>query len=77
MKHKDFAELAAMPWYLWILLGSLLLTQSIWIYKDAEKRGENKWLWGLYGLTNVPTSGFVYWFVTRKIWRRFKRNKAQ
>jgi hypothetical protein len=53
------------PVYGWILVAVLLISQASWIFLDASKRGENKWLWGLYGLTNVPSSLIVYLLVTR------------
>lgn len=73
MSFPSSNELSVIPLPLWILLAAILLTQGIWIYKDAEKRGENKWLWGLFGLLNVPTNLLVYLFITRKVWQRFKR----
>lgn len=54
-----------LPVYVWILLAVVLLSQGSWIFMDASKRGENKWLWGLYGLTSVPSSLIVYLLVTR------------
>ncbi len=59
-----------LPWFFWLLIFSLLLAQAIWVYLDAQKRGHNKWLWGLFCLLNVPTNGLVYLFVTR--WMRSK-----
>lgn len=49
-----------------VLLVLILLTQGSWIFYDASKRGENKWLWGIYGLIQVPTSLIIYLIVTRK-----------
>lgn len=48
-----------------IVLICLILTQAVWIFLDARKRGENYWLWGFLGLLNVPTSLIVYLLVTR------------
>ena len=44
---------------------ALLIIQAVWIFVDAKKRGENHWLWGLFGLLNVPTSLIIYLIVTR------------
>jgi hypothetical protein len=66
--HADFNEL---PWWGWVLLGAVLLAQSIFIFHDAQKRGAKAWLWGLYGLTSVPTAYIVYWFC---VMRRRKTN---
>jgi uncharacterized iron-regulated membrane protein len=52
----------------------LLLLQANWIFSDARKRGEKHyWLWGLFGLINVPQSLIVYLIVTRIIFK--KKNK--
>lgn len=61
---------ADFPWYLWVLLFSLLFTQGIWVFLDAQKHGYNKWLWGFFALLNVPSNGLVYWLVTRKLGKR-------
>ncbi len=50
-----------------VFLMLLLLSQGVWIFYDASKRGENKWLWGIYGLIQIPTSLIVYLIVTRKL----------
>lgn len=75
MSYASANDLSVIPLPLWFLIAAILLTQSILIYKDAEKRGENKWLWGLFGLLNCPTNGFIYWFVTRKVWQRFMKKQ--
>jgi len=54
----------------------LLLAQATWIFLDARKRGEKRyWLWGLFGLINVPQCLIVYLIVTRIILDRNKDNK--
>lgn len=53
-------------WWAYPLIALLLLTQSLWIFHDARKRGENAWLWGLLGLLNIPSSLLVYLLVTRR-----------
>lgn len=50
------------------ILIPILLIQSLWIFYDAKKRKEKYyWLWGLFGLLNVPSSLLVYLLVTRVI----------
>ncbi|MGI6113289.1 MAG: zinc ribbon domain-containing protein [Mahellales bacterium] len=44
---------------------ALLIIQAAWIFVDAKKKGENHWLWGLFGLINVPMSLIIYLIVTR------------
>lgn len=67
--EKNLNEL---PLYAWILLGILLLGQSIWMFRDAQKHKTIPWLWGLWALTSVPTPLVVYLIAVRKI---FKKNK--
>jgi len=51
----------------WVLLGALVVAQATWIFRDARRRGEAyAWLWGLFGLINVPSSLIVYVLVTRR-----------
>jgi hypothetical protein len=48
------------------ILIPLLLVQGTWMFLDARKRGESYyWLWGLWGLTSIPTPLIVYILVTR------------
>lgn len=49
----------------WVLLGALLMAQAYWIFRDANRRGYNPWLWGAFGLLNVPSSFIVYLLVVR------------
>jgi len=60
-------ELNDIPIYLWVILICALLTQGCWIFWDASKRGENKWLWGFFGLLNIPSNLIVYLVVTRVV----------
>jgi hypothetical protein len=54
------------PW-IWPLAALILLCQATWIYLDARKRGERRFLWGLLGLVNCPSALIVYLLVTRVI----------
>ena len=63
---NDIEKILSIHPILLIFLMLLLLSQGIWIFYDASKRGENKWLWGIYGLIQVPTSLIIYLIVTRK-----------
>lgn len=50
------------------LLIVLLFIQGVFIFFDARNRGEKYyWLWGLFGLLNVPSSLIIYLIVTRVI----------
>lgn len=65
-------EFDKLPLFAWILLGILLLSQSIWIFRDAQKQKRLPWLWGLWGLLQFPTPLVVYLIVVRKIFRKSK-----
>ncbi len=57
-----------------IILAPFLMLQALWIFKDAKKRGQRfYWLWGLFGLLNIPESLIVYLIVTRLILDRLKK----
>ncbi len=64
---NDINKLLEIPYPLLILIAVLLLVQGSWIFYDASKRGENKWLWGLFGILNVPSNLIIYLLVTRMI----------
>ena len=59
------ADLRLIPIWGWCIIASLLLTQSILLFKDAQKEGVNPWFWGIWGLTNVPTVAIVYLLVVK------------
>ena len=58
-------ELRNVPSAVFILIAALLFAQGTWIFLDAQKRGSNKWLWGFFGLLNVPSNLIIYLIVTR------------
>lgn len=60
-------ELKLIPQYLWVILAAAALTQGCWIFMDASRRGEHKWLWGFFGLLNIPSNLIIYLLVTRVI----------
>lgn len=53
-----------MSWSSLALLAVLLMAQAFWIFTDARRKGYNAWLWGAFGLLNVPSSLIVYLLVT-------------
>jgi len=61
---------AAVPWWGWMLIGALLLTQGTWIFLDARKRGARAWFWGFVGLVSCPGSLLLYWLVVRTNWKK-------
>lgn len=51
-----------------VLLSPILLIQGAWIFRDAKKRGEKYyWIWGIFGILNVPSNLIIYLLVTRVI----------
>ncbi|HEY4390152.1 MAG TPA: hypothetical protein VGN02_02270 [Paenibacillus sp.] len=61
----------SLPIWVWLLVGLTLLTQGIFMFLDARRRGRKAWLWGLWGLINFPLPLVVYsiaviWLDSRK-----------
>jgi len=56
----------------------LALLQGAWIFFDARRRKERYyWLWGIFGLMNIPSSLLIYLCVTRVISRILKNKKKE
>lgn len=72
--NNDISQLSKIHPLLWVLIAALLLIQGSWIFYDASKRGENKWIWGFFGLLNVPSNLIIYLLVTRTV---LKSKKCQ
>lgn len=55
-------ELQELPVWLWIVLAIVLLLQGTWLFRDARDRGQGwkAWLWGIWGLTVVPSPAVCY-----------------
>jgi hypothetical protein len=53
----------------------ILLIQGAWVFFDARRRKEKYyWLWGIFGLMNIPSSLIIYLLVTRVILNKKKKN---
>lgn len=61
---NSFAEVH-LPWWQWVLLAALLLTQGTWLFLDARRRGARSWFWGLWGVIQCPMPLLVYWLLVR------------
>lgn len=48
-----------------IIVGIILLIQSIYLFIDARKNGMNYWFWGIIGLIQVPMPLIFYMLVRR------------
>lgn len=66
------ADLYGIPVYGWILVACLVLPQGIFLFRDAQKHGENPWLWGIWGLTTFPLPIVLYLIFIRKIFKKRK-----
>lgn len=51
--------------YILVIVFIILFCQASWMFYDASKRGGNKWIWGLFGLINAPSSLIIYLIITR------------
>ncbi|MFD1175183.1 transcriptional regulator [Paenibacillus puldeungensis] len=51
-----------------------MLTQSLLLFRDAQKKGAYPWLWGLWGLIQLPMPTiFYYFFVVRPYRKRLRQ----
>ncbi|MHA7965922.1 sigmaY antisigma factor component [Paenibacillus sp. CAU 1782] len=67
-------QLKESVWF-WLLLGSIMIGQSTWLFLDSGKRGGLKWFWGLWGLIQFPGPLIVYWLVVVLPSRNRKRRE--
>lgn len=70
-------ELQQFPLWFYIILMSILVTQSIYLYIDARKRGHARWFWGLWGMIQAPMPILLYLLWSRVIIpaRKKRRNE--
>jgi len=61
--YRGWEAVREIPLWGWVLLVTLLLAQSVFMFNDARKRGLNAWAWGAFGLLNVPSSLITYYLV--------------
>ncbi|MCA0993421.1 transcriptional regulator [Pseudalkalibacillus hwajinpoensis] len=55
----------------------LLLTQSMLLFVDAKKKGSYPWLWGIWGLIQLPMPTLFYLlFVVWPYKRRLKKGRS-
>jgi len=64
----------SLPIWVWLLLFLTLLTQGIFMFLDARRRGRRAWLWGLWGLMNFPLPLVVYSIAV--IWMDNRRGRS-
>lgn len=63
-------ELSEIPLWGWIAIAVLMLSQSTFLFLDAQKRNANPWLWGIWGLIQCPTPLVIYFIFVRKIFKK-------
>lgn len=68
-------ELKVLPIWFWILLIIVLMAQSTWLFIDARKRESMPWLWGVWGLIQVPMPIIFYFLFVRSGWFRREGQK--
>lgn len=70
-------KLARSVWF-WLLIASIMILQSTWLFLDARKRERMPWFWGLWGLIQFPLPLITYWLVVRRgIFGRWKKQNAR
>ena len=58
-----------------IILIPVALIQGAWVFYGARRRKEKYyWLWGIFGLMNIPSSLLIYLLVTRVILKNKNKN---
>ncbi|MBG9782590.1 sigmaY antisigma factor component [Shouchella lehensis] len=62
--NNDLRTLTNIPLWAWIILGILLLSQSIYLYFKSQQNGQMKWFWGIWGVTHFPMPLVVYFIWT-------------
>ncbi|MFC4304221.1 sigmaY antisigma factor component [Cohnella boryungensis] len=67
-------EAANLPWWLWTIVGLILLGQGTALFLHARRIGRNAWFWGVWGLIQFPTPSLVYGLSLW--WRNHKRKAA-
>ncbi|WP_379970374.1 transcriptional regulator [Ectobacillus sp. sgz5001026] len=46
-----------------VLLAIILLSQGIFLFVDARKRGLHAWFWGIVGLVQFPFPILIYYIL--------------
>jgi dolichyl-phosphate-mannose--protein O-mannosyl transferase len=71
--HKHYPD--SVPIGVLVLVGCILLFQSLWLFRNARRHTKYYWFWGVIGLIHFPTPLIVYWFIYIYLPRRKGRNK--
>jgi hypothetical protein len=64
------------PLTITIVVGVILLGQSIYLFMDARKHNHNYWLWGIVGLIQAPMPTLFYLIFVRKIFHKNIRKEG-
>lgn len=56
-----------MTWWQSLLLALLLLSQGLYLFYDARKKGRYAWLWGIAGLIQFPLPLLAYLIYHNKL----------
>lgn len=65
-------DISTQPVWLVVLLILLVLTQGIFLFLDARRKGLGKWawFWGIWGSTTLPLPSLLYWLLVIRHRRR-------
>ncbi|WP_062108083.1 hypothetical protein [Bacillus niameyensis] len=53
-----------------LMFSPLLLAQSIFLFIDAKKKGSYAWIWGIWGLIQLPCPTIFYYFIVIRPYRK-------
>lgn len=53
-----------------VIVATILLSQSIFLFWHARKNGHNYWLWGIVGLIQAPVPTIIYFIFVRRFWKK-------
>ncbi|MFB4213892.1 sigmaY antisigma factor component [Shouchella sp. JSM 1781072] len=71
--NNDIEQLSEIPIWAWIILGIVLLSQSIYLFFKSRQRGQWKWFWGIWGVTHFPMPLVTYFIWTYWLKSKFKQ----
>ncbi|QHT45813.1 sigma-Y antisigma factor component [Halobacillus sp. ACCC02827] len=57
------------PLWGFLLLGTVLLTQSSILFIKARRIDKAPWFWGLIGIIQFPVPSILFFILRRTVWR--------
>ncbi|OLO40655.1 sigmaY antisigma factor component [Alkalihalophilus pseudofirmus] len=65
-------ELKDLTIYHWLMIATILIIQSTWLFIDAKRRGHRRWFWGIWGLIHAPIPLIVYLLWSRLLVQKLR-----